>query len=135
MIEEDAGAREHAVRLTVLLHDPEPVLLGDCVRGIRMERSHLVLRHLLDLAVELAGRGLIDAAGLGESAQTHRLEDAQHTGRVDVGGELGRVERHLHVTLRSEVVDLVRLHLRDDLEDRARIAEIAVVKMEVRSAF
>ena len=100
-----------------------------------MERRLLVLRDLLDLAVELRGRGLIDAAGLRQTAQAHGFEDAQHARGIDIGGELRGVERHLHVALGCKVVDLVGAHLADDLNDAHRVAEIGIMEVEPGSAF
>ena len=99
-----------------------------------MERGLLVLRNFLDLAVELGSRRLIDAAGLRETCVTDRLENAQHARRIDVRRKFRRIERHLHVTLRREVVHLVRTHRRNHTEDRTRVTEVAIVKMEVRTA-
>ena len=53
MVKQDTVYRKHAIRLTVLLDDPEAILLCNCIRAVRMERSCLALRNLLHLAVKL----------------------------------------------------------------------------------
>lgn len=132
MVEEDARAAEHAVRLPVLPHDPVAVELGYRVGAVRVEGGVLVLRYLLHLPVELRGRRLVDAAAAREAAQAHSLEDAQDTRRVHVCRELGGVERHLYVALSREVVDLVGPYFAYHLQDAHRVAEVGIVEVEVR---
>ena len=97
-----------------------------------MERGVLVLRHLLNLSIEFGRGGLIHAARLGESRLADSLKDAQHPGRVNVGRELRRVERHLDVALRREVVHLVRSHAVHHLDQTHRVPQIGVMEMEIR---
>ena len=132
VVEENAGAAEHIVGFAVLLHDPEAVLLGDSVGTVGVERCVLVLGNLLDLAVQLGRRCLIDAAGVLEAGQAHSLQHAQHAGGIDVGGELRHIKADLHMALGGEVVDLVGPHGADDGEDAHGVAQIAVVQVEVR---
>ena len=54
--------------------------------------------------------------------QPHRAEAG------DLAGVLGRVERDLHVTLRAEVVDLVRIDDAQDAVQRRGVVQIAVVQ-------
>jgi len=61
--------------------------------------------------------------------RAQRLEQAQHARAVDVGGVLGLLERHRHVRLRRQVVDLGRPHLRDDAVQARRVAHVAVVQL------
>ena len=97
-----------------------------------MERCVLVLGNLLDLAVQLGRRCLINAAGVLEAGQAHSLQHAQHAGGIDVGGELRHIKADLHMALGGEVVDLVGPHGADDGEDAHGVAQIAVVQVEVR---
>jgi hypothetical protein len=53
MIEEDTRAAEHIICLTILLDNPETILLGNSVWRIRVEWSVLVLRNLFYLTVKL----------------------------------------------------------------------------------
>ena len=50
----------HAIGLTVVDQHPERVLLRDSVRRARVKRRSLRLRNLLDLAIQLRSRGLIE---------------------------------------------------------------------------
>lgn len=135
VVEQNTRAAEHVVGLAVLLDNPVAVELRHGIGAIGVERGLLVLRNLLDLAVELRGRSLVNAAGLGQTAQTHGLENTQHTRGIDIGGELRRVERHLHMALGRKVIDLVRAYLADHLDDAHRVAEVGVVEVEMGLAF
>ena len=135
MIEEDTRTAEHIVSLTILLHNPETILLGNSVWRIRMEWSILVLRNLLHLAIELGSGSLIHAAGLLQTALADGLKDAEHTCGVYISSKLRRVEAYLYVALSSQVVNLSRFHLVHHLDDTHRVAEIGIVKMEVGLAF
>ena len=134
MVEEDAVAAEHAVGVAVLLDDPEAVLLGDGVGAEGVEGGVLVLRHFLDLAVELGGGGLVDLAAIGKAYLADGLDDAEHADGIDIGGELGGVEADLHVALGGEVVDLRGAHVGDDADDGHGVAEVSVVEVEVGAA-
>jgi len=131
VVEEDARAAEHIVGLAVLLDNPEAVELGHGIGAVGMEGGVLVLGHLLHLAVELGGRGLVDAAGLLETTGTDGLQHAEHAGGVHIGRELGGVEADLHMALCGEVVDLVGAHLAHHLDDAHGVAEVGVVEVEV----
>ena len=135
MVEKDTRAAEHVISLTIFLHNPEAVLLSYGVRRIRMERSVLVLRNLLHLAVKLRSRSLIHTASLGQSTLADCLKDAKHTGGIHISSKLRRVEAHLHMTLSSKVIHLSRLHLVHHLDDTHRVAEIGIVKVEVGATF
>ena len=130
VVEQNAGAGKHAVGFPVLLGDPEAVLLGHRVGAVGVEGGVLVLGHLLHLAEQLGRGGLVDAAGLGQAAQPHRLQDAQHAGGVHVGGVFGHVKADLHVALRRQVVDLVGADAADDRHQAHRVAQIAEMQVE-----
>ena len=134
VVEEDAVAAEHAVGVAVLLDDPEAVLLGDGVGAEGVEGGVLVLRHFLDLAVELGGGGLVDLAAIGEAHLADGIDDAEHADGIDIGGELGGVETDLHVALGGEVVDLRGAHVGDDADDGHGVAEVGIVEVEVGAA-
>ena len=57
-----------------------------------MERSVLILRHFLDLAVKLRGGCLIDLAGLLKMIGPDGLEDPEDTNSIDVCCELRGIE-------------------------------------------
>ena len=99
-----------------------------------MERRVLVLRYLFHLAIEFGCGSLIDAAAVCETQLTHSLQDAEHTDGIHVGGIFRRVEADLHVTLCGEVVDFGGLYLAHDAEHTHRVAQVGIVKMEMRCA-
>jgi hypothetical protein len=135
VVEENTRAAEHVIRLAVLLDNPITIELRYSVWGVWVERCILVLWYLLYLTIELRGRCLIDAAGMGESAGANCLQHAQNACGIDVGGELGRVEADLYVALSSQVIDLIRTHLADDLYETHGVREVAVVEVEMGFAF
>ena len=53
VVEQDAGAAEHFVGLTIFLDYPEAILLGNSIRAIGMERCILVLRNFFYFTIEL----------------------------------------------------------------------------------
>ena len=114
MVEENAGAAEHIVGFAVFLYNPEAVLLGNGVGAVGVERCVLVLGNLLDLAVQLGRRCLINAAGVLEAGQAHSLQHAQHAGGINVGGKLRHIKTDLHMALGGEVVDFIGPHGADD---------------------
>ncbi len=132
VIEEDAVAGVDAVGLAIVDADPVGVHLGDGVGRARVEGRGLLLRNLLDQAVELRGAGLVELRLLFEAEDADRFEQAQRAERVGVGGVLGLLEGDLDVGLRAEVVDLVGLDLLDDVDERRGVGEVAVVEDEVR---
>lgn len=102
-----AVQREHVVRLSVVLDDPETVELYalyysqalpkaeaeahlcDTVRRSRPEGRRFGLRGLDDLAVELRGGRLVEADVLGETAGSDGVEETKGAEAVDVAGVLG----------------------------------------------
>ena len=131
VIKQNTGAAEHVVGLTVFLHNPEAIEFGHGIGAVRMEGGVLVLGNFFYLAVELGGGGLIDTAGLLQVAGTHGLEHAEHTGGIDIGRELGRVEADLHVALGRKIIYLIGLHLVHYLDYRHGVAQVGIVQVEV----
>ena len=120
-----------AVRLAIVLHGPERVEFRHAVRGARVERRRLLLRHLLHLAVQLA-RGRLVEARL-HAREANRLQQAHRAERVHVARELGRVERHAHMALCRQIVHLVRIDLVDDPHQVGAITEVAVVQKQLHA--
>ena len=69
-------------------------------------------------AVELGGGGLVELRLLLEAEDAEGFEEAEGADGVGVGGVLGLLKGDLHMRLRAEVVDLVGLHLLDDVDER-----------------
>ena len=99
-----------------------------------MERRALALRRFLGEPVELRRRRLIETRLVGQAEEPDRLEHSQRSHRVDVGRVFRALERHGDVTLRAEVVDLVRLNFLEDARQVAAVGQIAVVQHEVAAA-
>jgi hypothetical protein len=131
VVEQDAVAGVHAVRLAVIDGDPVGVELGAGVRAARIERRGFLLRDFLHQAVQFRGRCLIEARLLLQPENADRFQDAQRADAVGVRRVLGLFEAHRHMRLGREVVDLVRLHLLDDAHQAGRIGQIAVVQHEL----
>ena len=88
------------------------------------------MRYLLRLAEQLGGRGLIETGLAFQAEDTNGLKQAQRPQPIGVGRVFRRFERDLHMRLRREIVDLVRLGFLHDADDVGRISHIAVVQME-----
>ena len=100
-----------------------------------MERSVLILRYFLDLAVKLRGGCLIDLAGLLKMIGPDGLEDSEDTHCIDVCSELRGIERYLDVRLGGEVVDFCRLYLANQLDKGHRVTHVSIMQVEVRLTF
>ena len=68
-----------------------------------------------------------------DARHAHGLEQADGADAGGVGGVLGLVERHPHVRLRGEVVDLVGVDLGEQRDQAGAVAEVAVVQEELRA--
>jgi hypothetical protein len=110
MIEEDTRAAEHIVSLTILLDNPETVLLSYGVWRIWVEWCILVLRNLLYLAIKLGCGSLIHTAGLLQTTLADSLQDTEHTCSIYIGCKLRRVKTYLNVALSGEVINFGWFH-------------------------
>jgi hypothetical protein len=128
VVEKDTIAGEHAVSLTVVDALPEGILLGNGVRGTRVERSGLLLRGLLDLTVKLRGRSLVELALLLKAACPNGVEESKGTKGIDVGSVLAHLEGNLDVGLSAKVVDLVGLNAGDELDKVGRVGKVTVLE-------
>jgi len=86
------------------------------------------LRTLPRLAEELRGGSLIEAGFVFPTEDANRFEQTECPKSVGVGRVLRRLERYLHVRLRSEVVNLVGLRLLGDVHQAAPVGHVAVVQ-------
>ena len=127
VIEENAVAGKHAVCLAILPNHPVAVLLGNRIGRVGVERGILVLGHLFDLAVQLGGAGLIDAAGLVQTGGMHRLKNAKHTERIDLAGILGGIKADLDMALCRQIINLVGPNLYYNTHDTGRVRQITLV--------
>ena len=128
MVEKNAVTGENIVRFTVVHDDPVAIDLRYGVWGARIKWRSLGLRNLLHLAVQLAGGGLVETrlhAGF-----LDRVEEAQRTDGIDLGGVLRHFEGHLHMTLRGKVVHFVRIDFLQQAVEIARIRQVAIMEKE-----
>ena len=135
MVEQDAGAAEHVVRFPILPDDPKTVQLGHRIGGTGVKRGLFALGNFLHLAVQLGGGRLVNTRLLCQPGKSDRLQNAQHTEGVNIRCVLRRVKADMDMTLRGEVVNLVRAHGADHFVDRACIGQISIVEVELREPF
>ena len=64
----------------------------------------------------------------------HRLEQPERAHGVDVGGVFRHIERYPHVALSTEIVDLVRGDLFQDVSQRGAVGQVAVMERELETA-
>ena len=141
MVEEDAGAAKHIIRLAVFLDNPETIEFGYSVWRVWMKGRVLVLGYLFHLAVEFGGGCLVYAAFLCQTTGAHGFQDTKHTYGIDVCRKFRCVETDLHMRLCGKIIYFVGVYPADDLDDRHTVAHVGVVQVEmglpfqVRNAF
>jgi hypothetical protein len=126
VIEEDSITGINPVGLTVVDDYPEAVNLGHRIRGTWIERGRFGLRYLTHFPVQFTGGGLVETgfnAGL-----LDRIEKTQCPDGIDFGRILRDFERDLHMTLRSEIVHLVRTRFLQQPVEIARVGQITVMQ-------
>ena len=121
----------HPVGFAIIDRDPIGVELGGGVGRARIEGRRLALRDRLHFAIELGRRGLIETRLRAEIENADRLEKAKRAERVGIGGIFRRLEAHLDMALRGEIVDFVGLHFLDDADQIRRIRQIAVMQEKI----
>ena len=77
---------------------------------------------------------MYEAAAVSQIENVHGLEEPQRAERVGVSRVLGRLEAHVDVALRGEVVDLVGLRLLNDADEVGGVGQVAVVHEEAHAA-
>ncbi len=130
MVEENAVACVQAVGFPIIHGDPVGIHLRNRVRRTRVEGRCLFLRRLLDEAVKLRGRGLVEACLLCQSEKTNGFQKTKRADRVDIGGVLRRFEGDSHMDWAP------RLKLRPaerpgECGSGRRIAQITIVQLEL----
>jgi hypothetical protein len=120
---------------TILLDNPETVLLSYGVWRIWVEWCILVLRNLLYLAIKLGCGSLIHTAGLLQTTLADSLQDTEHTCSIYIGCKLRRVKTYLNVALSGEVINFGWFHLVHYLDDTHRVAQVGIMKVEIRFTF
>ena len=116
MVEQDAVAGIHVVRLAVVHRDPVGIELGHAVGAARVEGSGFFLRSLLHFAVKLTSACLIDPSFCCQPQHAHCFQKPQRAKCIAVGGVLGSFKAHRHMALSTQVINFIGLHLLDDPE-------------------
>src|SRR5690606_30662179 len=93
----------------------------------RIERSRFRLRHRLHLTIEFRRRSLVNLCLLLETEDAHRFQYSQCSYSIGVGHIFRFLEAHVHMTHRTQIVDLIRPHLLSDAYNIRRICKIAVM--------
>ena len=124
-----------AVGLPIVGRNPVGVEFRRGIGAPRIEGGVLILWDLLHLSVELRRGGLVETCLLGSVQRPDGFQQAQGPERVDVGGVLRGVERHLHVALGRQVVDLVRLDFLNEADEVRRVGQVPVVEEEPHVLF
>ena len=131
VVEQDTVARIHPVRFTIVDRDPIGIQLGNSVRATRVERRCLALGRFDDLAIQFRGRSLVEPHVFLEPDSANGIEKTEGAQAIDVGCILGHLERDLDVRLGTEVVDLGREHLSEDVHEIGAVGEVAVMQFEL----
>ena len=97
-----------------------------------MERSILILWHFLHFTVQFRSTCLVNAALFLQTACANSLQDTENTSSINISSKLRRVETYLHMALCCKIVYFSWAHLTNDLNERHRVAEVAVMQVEVR---
>ena len=85
MVKENTVAGEEIIGFTVIDGDPVRVKLGCGIRRARVKGGLFRLGRLLNLAVELGGRGLIEPRLLLQAQDADGFQDAQRPEPIGVG--------------------------------------------------
>lgn len=128
MVKEDPAGGVQPVALPIVHRDPVGVDLGGGVRAAGVKGGGFVLGYSLNQPVHLRAGGLVET-GLGGHLP-HGIEEPDRPDRRDISGKFRDIEADPHVALGGEVVNLFRLGFPEDLDQRARIAEITVMQKE-----
>ena len=94
MVEQDPRHSEQIVALAVVHRDVVREDLGHPVRAARVERRQLGLRHLADLPVHLARRGLVQPNARVDLP--HGFEHPRHRLRVELACQQGLIPGRRH---------------------------------------
>ena len=131
VVEENPARGVQTVALAVVHRDPVRIDLGGGIGTARVKRSGFILGHRLDQAVHLGAGGLVKT-GLWRHLP-HGVEKSDRANGGDIAGELRDIEADPHVALGGQIVNLLRLGFPQDLNQRTRITEIAVMQEQAGS--
>ncbi len=122
MVEQDTIDRIDTVALPVDSGHPVAIQLSGCVRAGRPEWGIFRLGSCIDIAVQLAGRGLIEPdPGV---RIPDRIEDSGNAQTVNITGGGRLLEGGPHEALGRQVVDFMGFGDLDCLGNRGRIDQV-----------
>ena len=125
MIEEDAIGGVHAVAFAINFGHPIGVNFRRCVGTARLKHGVLVLRSGRRAKHFRAG-GLIET-GLAPAA-AHRFKQAHGAQPGDIAGIFRNIKTHAHVTLRRQMVKLIRSEAVNQAQNPLRAGQIPVMQ-------
>src|SRR5665213_35863 len=128
MVKQNSIGSVYAVGFPIVDGDPMGKNFGASIRAAWIKWGYLRLRHLLDQAEHLAGRSLIKAAG--HARLTNRFQQSDGAGCSNVRGIFRDVEADADMTLRGQIINLVRLNLSDQARQSAGICQVAIMQMQ-----
>ena len=131
VVEQDTVARIHPIRFTIVDGDPISIQFGNAVRAAWVERRRLALWRFDDLAIQFRGGGLVEPHVSLEPDGTNGIEKTEGAHAIDISCILGHLERDLDVRLGSEVVDLGREHLSEDVHEISAVGEVTIMQFEL----
>ena len=123
MVEKDPGTSEEMMTLSIVHGHPMRVGLGDAVGAPWVEGSAFVLGYLNGLSEHLAAAGLVEAGA--RAFCSDAFEQPRDSQRRELGGGDRLLPRGGDERLCRQIIDLVRLRLSQDGNQRRLIEEVA----------
>mmetsp|Transcript_32108 Transcript_32108/g.67312 ORF Transcript_32108/g.67312 Transcript_32108/m.67312 type:complete len:236 (-) Transcript_32108:172-879(-) len=133
VVEEDAIGQVHAVGFAIVDENPECVLLCHCVGRTGVEGRSFGLGNLLNFSVKFGSGGLVETACFLEATGADGIEHSKDTNTITVSSVLGHVERNLHVTHGTQIVNFIRLYIGDDCNEIGSIAQVTIMEEKLDS--
>ena len=133
MIKKNTVHCKHIITLTVILGYPEAILFRYTVWATRIERSSFFLGNFLNFTIKFRCRSLINLSLLLQTKNTNRLKHTECSNRICFGCVFRNIERNFHMALSCKVIDLIRLYLLNDANQRTAIRHIPIMKIDQAS--
>ena len=124
MVEQDAVHGKHTVTFTIVLGNPETILLGHPIRRTGIEGSRFLLRHFLYQSEQFGSRCLINLGLLFQAQNTDRFQHTQRAYRIRFRCVLGYIETYFHMALSSQIIDFIGLYSLNDTYQRTTVGHI-----------
>ena len=131
MIKQNAIAGVDPVGFAIIDGDPVCVKFGNGIGRAWIERRSFFLWCFLNEAVKLRCGSLIETGLFLQAQDANRFQHAQGAKRVRFDRILRLLKRYSHVTLRRQVINLIRLNNLDGANQAAVICHVAIMKKEM----